>query len=263
MTSSTLHWTAAGGRDGRPSIVLLHGLLGSSADWQPLIDRWSVRHRVVAMDLRGHGRSPPARDPLDLETLTTEVSDTLCGAEPGWGGWVLMGVSMGALVALRVAARLRSRARGLLLASVDAAPERPELLARRLATLALAERLGPPPVLRAVAPGMFGKTTRRERPELVESWLTRALSVDATSVRRVVEAALTRRDSRPLLSHVSCPVLLVSGEEDEVTPATTVEELAAALPAARFAAIPAAGHSPHLEQPERVAEEAQWLLRRI
>ena len=94
-----------------PLLLLLHGLGSSSLDWQAQIERFSERYRVVAIDLRGHGQSMQ-EGPFDVPTLAADVTRWLEEQpEPAW----VVGLSLGAMVALELALRLPHKVRGLVL----------------------------------------------------------------------------------------------------------------------------------------------------
>jgi pimeloyl-ACP methyl ester carboxylesterase len=64
-----------------------------------------------------------------------------------------------------------------------------------------------------------------------------------------LRALRDRPDSTPLLGSISVPVLAVAGEEDKIAPVEVMRAMAAAIPSAQFAVIPASGHLAPLEQP--------------
>ncbi|EFK98383.1 LOW QUALITY PROTEIN: hydrolase, partial [Streptomyces sp. SPB78] len=108
------------GGDG-PPVLLLHGLAGYAGEWGPVAVRLRERgHRVLAMDLRGHGGS--VRHPRD--TSANAHADDVAGllGRLGAGPAVLVGQSLGGRVALRVAVEHPSLVRGLALIEADARP---------------------------------------------------------------------------------------------------------------------------------------------
>jgi pimeloyl-ACP methyl ester carboxylesterase len=77
---------------------------------------------------------------------------------------------------------------------------------------------------------------------------------------RQQQAILYRPDSRPDLPGIAVPTLVAVGAEDQLTPPELAEEMAAAIPGARLARVPQAGHLPPMEQPEAVtALLRDWL----
>jgi pimeloyl-ACP methyl ester carboxylesterase len=118
---------AAGpGRDGGPAVaplaVLIHGVTSSSRTWWRLAPELVRRgYRVLALDLRGHGASPPAGDELVLGDLTADMIETLGAVEPRPAATglpaidLVIGHSLGALVALDLLAMVPGVARRLVL----------------------------------------------------------------------------------------------------------------------------------------------------
>ncbi|MGL6110330.1 MAG: alpha/beta fold hydrolase, partial [Rubrivivax sp.] len=82
----------------------------------------------------------------------------------------------------------------------------------------------------------------------------------ATQLIAQNRAVMARPDSRPLLPQVACPVLVVCGESDLLTPPEHAREMAALIPGARLELLPGCGHLLTWEQPERVnALLIDWL----
>jgi pimeloyl-ACP methyl ester carboxylesterase len=105
------------GGAGIPPLILVHSLGGRAAFWREVAVALRRRHRVIALDLRGHGRSAPG-SPAN-STLDDFVDDVLAVADAlGITTFALAGHSFGALVALATAARAPSRVERLVL--VDA-----------------------------------------------------------------------------------------------------------------------------------------------
>lgn len=109
-----LYFSDAGPRDA-PALLFLHGFLGSSQDWQPVIDRLKDRYRCLAIDLPGHGRSihlSPAS-----YTFPVLVNEMLTLAWPAQ--IILIGYSMGGRVALALAAQAPQRFKAVFIESAS------------------------------------------------------------------------------------------------------------------------------------------------
>ena len=104
-----------GGR-GRP-LVILHGLFGSSNNWQRVATRLKRHARVLALDLRNHGRSPHAPSHT-LRDMVQDLEDWLENAD--LEDPILLGHSMGGLAAMAFAVTRPSAVHGLIV--VDVAP---------------------------------------------------------------------------------------------------------------------------------------------
>jgi pimeloyl-ACP methyl ester carboxylesterase len=94
------------GGAGRPPLVILHGILGSSRNWQTAGDDLSARYHVSALDLRNHGASPHG-EPMTYEAMMADVVEWL--EAQGVGPATVLGHSMGGKVAMLLACRQPER----------------------------------------------------------------------------------------------------------------------------------------------------------
>jgi len=212
----------------------------------------------VVPDLRGHGRSDSPPHDVGLEELVDDLFGVLEALAVPRA--MLVGLSLGGLVCLRAAARRPERVAGLALLATPALPETMESRRRRLGTLEAMGRLGRRRVLRGMAGWLFGVSTRRHSPEVVEAWLDGMEKADPIGIRRTAHAALGRPDVRPWLGHVRVPALVVVGAEDGLVSSEDVSALARHLPGAIVSEVPGAGHLVPLERPQALgAALARWI----
>src|SRR3989344_704008 len=100
------------------------------------------------------------------------------------------------------------------------------------------------------------------RPELVQAYLDFVLDAGASHLVRQNRAVIHRPDARQHLPGVACPVLVVCGEADQLTPPECSAEIAALVPGAEHHLLPDSGHMLTMEQPETVTRLlVQWLAR--
>lgn len=101
------------GQGGLP-VLFLHSLAGNGTHWQAQLDHLRPQRRAIAVDWRGHGRSPaPAGSDFAISTLAADIVTTMTAV--GLEQFVLVGHSLGAIVALEVAASYPAMVAGLLL----------------------------------------------------------------------------------------------------------------------------------------------------
>jgi 2-succinyl-6-hydroxy-2,4-cyclohexadiene-1-carboxylate synthase len=223
--------------------VLVHGFTQTGACWGPIDVALADDHEVVAVDAPGHGRS------TGIDTGFDEAVDLL-GEAGGAGDWI--GYSMGGRLALALAVRRPGLVGRLVL--VGASPgvaDDEERAARRAADDALAEhleRIGVPAFLdewlaQPLFAGLTPTTSHRE------ARLVNTAAGLASSLRRCGTGA--QPSLWPSLGSLSMPVLLVAGATDAKF-VVLAEAMAAAIgDRARVALVAGAGHTAHLEQPER------------
>jgi pimeloyl-ACP methyl ester carboxylesterase len=135
------------------------------------------------------------------------------------------------------------------LADTRAEADTAEAQARRVAMQARAISEGTAAVIDAMLPGLLGGTTQTDEPHLAREVREWALEAPADGVADALEALRTRPDSRPDLATITCPALVVVGEEDTLTPPDVARVIADGIPGAQYAPIPRAGHLANLERP--------------
>lgn len=233
-------------------LVLAHGFTQNGRCWGPVAADLATDHEVVAVDLPGHGLTPPDHDDADLP----EAGRLL--AEAG-GAAVYVGYSLGGRVALHAALAAPEQVRALVLIGATAGIDEAEARAdRRRADGELADRL--------LADGV---------PSFIERWLRNPLFAGLTAEAQQVEARLTNRPEglvaslrycgtgtqEPLwdrLQAIDRPVLIVAGQHDAKF-AALGRRLVDALPRAELTLLPAT-HAVHAECPAATAARIRDFL---
>jgi 3-oxoadipate enol-lactonase len=239
-------------RPGDPAIVLCHGLLYDGSQWSNQIGPLSELGRVVVFDGPGHGKSevPPPFSLDDHKQAFVDALDALSIQKT-----ILIGLSWGGMLALRVAIGhpRRVAAMALLACSADAETRYDRAKYRVLASFARKFGLPFALVQREIAPLMFGKKTLRDRPELVRELAHQINGYSRDGVARAAKAVVIKRPSiLKELRAVSVPTLVLCGEEDLATDKTQSQAIASRIPQATLTMIEDAGHMSAIEQPARV-----------
>ncbi len=227
------------------TLLFLPGLLCDARLFRDQVEALSPRIRCVVADLTHDDR---------LGAMADRALALLPDAAPA----AVCGLSMGGYVAFEMLRRAPQRVSRLALMDTSARPDTPEQLRRRRALLSLSES------------GMFRGVTPRLLPQLLHPGriagplgpevIAMAERVGRPAFHRQQRAIMHRPDSRPDLARIAVPTLVAVGEADALTPPDRAEEMAAGIPGARLAVIPAAGHLPPMETPEAVtALLAAWL----
>jgi pimeloyl-ACP methyl ester carboxylesterase len=243
-------FAGTGGRDhdrDEPAVVFVHGA-GMDHTVFAMQARALAHHgrRVLAFDLPGHGRS--AGPPLtSIEAMANWVlrAASACGAER----FRVAGHSMGALVALEAAARGGARVEAVaLLGVVPAMRVHPDLLA--------AARAGAHDAVAMMTSWSFGAAGQRGGNPAPGLWLPggaqRLLErADAASLAADLAACDAYRGASPAAASVRCPVLLILGGQDRMTPAVEGQRFGASFAERRIEILDDAGHMMMLEEASR------------
>ena len=241
-------------RAGRgPTVVCVHGFCQSSAYWAPTLDRIAAQGAAaLAPDLPGFASSAAEPGPYSMPALADAVASLLDRRH--LSQVILVGGSMGGVVAQHFALRYPARVLRLLLVATGAfTADPPGALAK--ADLMAASQWNEEAVTPIVA-GFFWKTPPAEK--VVEY---RVMAMQA-SQSAAVEAARSNASLRTFeeLGRINVPTLIIQGRHDKArTPAHGVE-MQKRIPNARLEIIEGAGHTPQLEQPEMFYEIAMPFL---
>lgn len=245
-----LHYTVDG--EGSPPIVLGHSFLCTGAMWEPQVPRLAESYRVVNVDARGHGESGAIETDFTLYDMVDDVVAVL--DDLGLERAVWAGLSVGGMVALRAALTVPDRVEAIVVMDSDARIDTAWNRLKYAAMGAVARTAGVRPLLPPISRLMFGATTHRERPELVEEWTERFAGVHVPSILRMLKAIQRRDELTGRLHEITVPTLVLVGAEDRTLPLSRSRTIARGIPGAELVEIAGAGHLATLDQPEAVTE---------
>lgn len=244
MTATAVSWTSDGPTDA-PVVVLSNSLGATRGMWDAQVPALAERYRVLTYDTRGHGESPSPDGAWSLDDLVDDLVALL--DEAGAARAHVVGLSLGGMTAMRLAARDPGRVHRLALLCTSAAPdpgpyrERAQVV-RRDGTASIAAAV----VGRWVTPG-FAAANPREVARL-EGMVAGA---DDEGYARCCEV-LASLDLRDDLGRISAPTLVVSGWQDLALPPAHQEAIAAGIEGADLQTFSPAAHLANVEQPLEV-----------
>lgn len=252
LEGASIHCVEAGDPRGLP-VVFIHGFPFSHAMWRPQLDALGRGRRLIAYDLRGHGRSSVGDGLYTIELFVDDLLGLLDALKVPRA--VLCGLSMGGYVALRAAERAPERLLGLVLADTRAEPDgNPAKLLRAGAMKAIAKD-GVGAFAEQFVKGLFSPMTLAGGRPCVETIKTVMRANSALGMRGALLALAARPDAVPGLAKLKTPTLILVGEHDSLTPPALSRAMQEAIPGSRLAVIPDAGHLSSLENPERFNAE--------
>ena len=249
---------------GRPNalpVVCVHGYTSSAEAFNALARRIQDRAHIVAMDVRGHGESAWSADGAyqyahqagDLAALVDQL---------GIERFMLIGTSMGGVIAMVYAGQYGDRLRGLVLndigPDVEAGSGRiTQTVGSRpndFASLdeAMQYRRETSPITAARPLGDQEETARgvlRERPDGRWAWKMDPAYIE----QRVKQGPPKRPPLWPVLETLQCPTQLVWGTDSDVLSEAQAKRMVAALPKGELVSVPGIGHAPTLVEPPVLA----------
>ena len=239
---------------GDEALVLLHGIGGRADVWQPQLEAFSSRYRVIAWYMPGYGGSQPLpemtfaalADALEvlLDSLNTKRIH-------------LVGHSMGGMVAQEFLRHRAARLTSVCLYATNpgiARPETPEAAeaARARAEEFFRRRMGPIDAgmaMREMAASLLDRLLAANAPESARIAAVDSVSAVPPDVYRAAMRCFLSFDGTDVIASISVPTLVIAGSEDVTMPPSVVEAMARQIPSAQYEVISGVGHLANLENP--------------
>lgn len=225
-------------------LVLIPGLLCSARLFGPQIEAlWPFGAVMVAAHTRD-------------DEIGAVAARILAEAPPRFA---LAGLSYGGYLAFELMRQAPERIDRLALLDTSARPDTPEQSAARYAFIEMAEGGRFSEVVETLTP-RFVQASRRDDADIKAILRAMAADVGPEAFVRQEKAIISRPDSRPMLSAIRCPTLVLTGDHDDLTTPDMAREIAGGIAGATLMLVPDCGHLSTLERPEAVnAALMQWL----
>lgn len=252
--------------EGEP-LVLIHGLATTRAIWDAVAPLLCRERRVVTLDVPGFGQSPPVGAGFELDAVAGAIADGLRahGVEAPYD---LVGHSLGAGIALTLAARRPGEVGRLIVVAPAGLTRLPPQVAGRLARGVdglLAARRALAPLAgsawgRRLLLGFAAADGARLTPAQ-----TRAIVRGSVGARRTAQAfsTIVTADLRPLLRAAEVPLAALWGAADRTVPPRLAAVLREVRPDVEIALIERAGHVAMIERPQAFVDALDDLFRRL
>lgn len=233
------------GTSGRP-VVLLHPLALSGAVWDPVAEFLGTRHRVLALDARGHGESTWDGAEFTVDDMAADAAAVI--EDFGAGPADVIGLSMGGSTALALAAGRPDLVHRLVLADATAwyGPDSAAEWAQRAERAVGLDRVAQ---LEFQRDRWFADAFRAEHPDEVQR-VCDIFVATGSKAHAAACRALGGLDARDRLGDVRAETLVLVGAEDYATPPEMSRELADGIVGARLRVLDRARHLSLLERPD-------------
>lgn len=244
---------AVQGDPGGMLVILLHGVTDSWFSWSRVMPLLPAEWRVYALDQRGHGGTSTPESGYGLPALAEDVVAFLDAM--GIARAVVVGHSMGSLVAQHVAAGAPERVSRLVLVDAAFTPGNP----------GLAELLRAVDALPGSVPEPFARDFQASTMHLPvpDAFFRQVVAISLgvpIHVWRGAIAGFFAPDARADLARIAAPTLLLWGERDAVFSRGDQEALLAGIAGSRLVTYPETGHAPHWERPDEFARDLRAFL---
>lgn len=232
---------------GRPETLVFINSLGTDFRiWDDLITHFP-QYCILRYDKRGHGLSDCPPGPYRLEDHIDDLSALLTALNIDRAS--LVGVSVGGMIALGLAAREPERIENLVLSNTSYQIGTADIWNDRIEAVKSGGTAG---LVDAVMDRWFSRQYQLDNPQTMALWRN-MLAQSPDEGYAGTCAAIRDADLSAQCAHIQCKTLCISGSEDGATAPAVVEALADRINEADYTVIDGAGHLPGIEQPQTVA----------
>ena len=245
---------------GQP-VLFLHAFPLNKSMWQEQITALLAesRFRLVALDWRGFGESGITAEVSTMEQFADDTAGLMDSL--GIDAAILCGLSMGGYAAFAFLRKYPQRVSGLILADTRPGADSAEAQANRENVASLAESQGTSAIADLQVPRLISDYTRQHSPEVERRVRQMIAAATPQGIAAASRGMAQRADSTDLLGSITCPTLVMVGEQDVLTPPQLAQEYATKILGAQFVVIPHAGHLSNLEQPQAFLQSVSGFLR--
>jgi pimeloyl-ACP methyl ester carboxylesterase len=243
-----------------PALLFLHSFGHNRNMWYPQLQHFfELGYRVIAPDMPGHGDSPFRAEGHGVDEFGAIYVDLL--EELGVDKAVVIGISIGGYVALRMWARNPGLFAGLVMCCSKAEADSEEIRGRRRAQVENIHANGLESFVLMTAPKRVSPVTAKARPWVVDWIKMMNLTVSAEANAATLEAMARREDDSETLATIDVPTLILSGSDDIFIPPDSPKRLHAGIKGSIHHVVKEAGHVASLECPAVVNGHIEAFLR--
>jgi 3-oxoadipate enol-lactonase len=229
-------------------LVFIHAFALNQTMWQEQVAALKNQYRCITLDLRGFGHSDVVEGTTLMSQMASDVHELMKALEIDKA--VLVGLSMGGYVALSFYRYFPEVVRALVLADTRSTADAEEARANRLLSAEKAVREGAAAIADETTPKLLGDTTINTNPGLVKLVHSIQAANSPDGIAAAQRGMAVRADSTELLPQIDCPVLIIVGREDKLTPVAEAEVMHKGISNSQLRVIEKSGHLSNMETPD-------------
>ena len=247
ITFRRFHWVPANAH----SLVLLHAFPLSSSMWEEsasIIAKNAPSYNIILVDFSGFGDAPVQKNWTIAEAVVDlhrqlKKEDI---REP-----VIAGLSMGGYAALAYYRLYHNEVKALILSNTKAAADTADAKKGREEFALDAEARGAEAVFERMLPKLVSDSSKKKDPDLLMKLRGKIESNSPQAIAPALRALALRDDSTDLLPTISCPTLLITGENDALIPFEEMEKMSLQIKGSKFISFIKGGHLTAVEAPDK------------
>jgi len=238
-----------------PCLVMIHGFSDNLSMWYNQMSEFSKRYKILAYDVRGHGRTETPENEMSLELFANDLKALLDALDIEKAS--VLGYSMGGRIGLQFALAYSEMTTGLILSNIGIDGPDVQLNENQISLMEKHRRYlsnllasqDIEAVATALAEQSFTPELKIEHPEVLNKYKEIKLQNDPRYYPCVMQVMSEAMNIRPDFSLLKCPVLIIGGNQDALMNTDVIESMEKAIQHATTRILPT-GHASAIEAPE-------------
>jgi 3-oxoadipate enol-lactonase len=249
------------GAEQQPVIIFIHGLALNKDMWSRQEDALKNEYRVIAYDVRGHGKSQMGKEEFSIELFADDLIHFMDMLEIDQTA--LCGLSMGGYIVLRAMEKYPERFTALILSDTQCIADSAEARERRMKAIEDIQQNGKVPFADQNAKNLFSPesfTTRKGEIEAVKAMTT---NMQAEAICQTLNALANRDETCSRLNEIKIPVLILVGKDDKFTPPERSQFMHSKIKNSELHIIDRAAHLSNVENAEEFNRSLKDFLKKV
>ncbi|MBA3664927.1 MAG: alpha/beta fold hydrolase [Bacteroidetes bacterium] len=244
-----------------PPVIFIHGFPFNKNIWSLQLELLKSNYRVIAYDIRGHGRSGSGDSPLSIDLFVDDLLHFIDGLE--LDKVLVCGLSLGGYIALNAIQKYPERFNALILCSTQCPADSEKVREGREKKAELVVNKGIEAYADESIRSLFAPTSFTARKEEVRSVRKMIVNNTPSFIQKGLVALAERKETCSTLSSIPVPVLILVGKDDTITPPSEAEYLNYNIRGSEMHVLPYAGHLANLENTHEFNDKLKKFIDRV
>ena len=231
-----------------PVILFIHGFPLNKSMWNPQMEAFKKDFRVIAYDIRGHGKTEPGNKDFSIDLFVNDLIEFMDMFSIDKA--ILCGLSMGGYIALKAVEDYPKRFSGLVLCDTNCLADTPEAKENRMKAIESIKLNGVEKYADESLKKLFAPDSLLTKEKETVSVRRMILKTTEESLINTLKALSIRQETCTRLNEIKIPVLIMVGSEDTITPPSAAQSMHEKIPGSILEIIEHAGHLSNLENPD-------------
>ncbi len=249
------------GSTSSPTIIFIHGFPLNKLMWEKQIELLKENYRVIAYDIRGHGKTDVGNDTFSIELFVNDLLSLMDALKID--KTILCGFSMGGYISLNAIVNYPERFNALILCDTNCAADKPEAKEKRMKAIENIKEKGLEQYAEESLKKLFAPISFSKHLEEIAIVRKMIMNTSRQSLYRTLHALADRTETCTRVQELKVPVLIIVGKEDELTPPDVALMMHEKIKGSIIHIIDHAGHLSNMENPGEFNNQLSGFLSSI